>query len=135
MKKVARIIFRIENVFAIIGTVCAILGGTICAIFIPQIADAIQKQAEAGAQGGAVVTGVGFAFAVGYVVGMFVLALFCIAGIIVTAIGIKKIDTAKSKSDILAIAILNVIFGSRVGAVFLFVSRQSEYEQGQTVIE
>ena len=131
MKKAARIVFKVESILFIVGLACTAIAALIVSLFIPQIFEGFKDPNNWHPQPAYVSDETAAAMTALCVSGVYIGLVVCILGTIFTLLGIKKIDTARNKKEIMTIGVLNCIFGSRVGAIFLFVTKQTEWPDGQ----
>ena len=129
MRKAARIIFKVEMiVYIVAAALCGLCGAIFAACYAP-LAKFFEEEGIGASGSGAAIAGTVF---VTIMVSMFFVLTACmIVGAVVCSMGQKKATYAKSKNEVITIGVINCIFGSRVGAIFLFVSRPSEYDAGK----
>lgn len=134
MKKVAKVFLTVCFWLGIVGIILCTIGGVMCLVFYNDILQSIMDNTVVN--GSPITqeqaTGV-LVYAITY---CFVSAVFCIAPVVVCPLTKAKLATAKSFKQMLPWAIINVIFGSKVAAIMLFIMRDRHYaDNSAEVIE
>ena len=130
MKKAARIVFKVEFILYVVALACCAIGAIVVSCFLPQIKEFFLDPTLYNPQPATVTEEQATALTVLTTCWVYIGTVVCLLGVIFTAIGRNKIETARNKNEIMPIGVLNCIFGSRVGAVFLFVTKQTEWPDG-----
>lgn len=130
MKKAARIVFKVEFIVYVVLLALSVCGAIVVSIFLPQIKEFFSDPTHYNPQPATITEEQAVAMTTLVTCWVYILAVVSLLGVIFTAIGRKKIETARNKNEIMVIGVLNCIFGSRVGAVFLFVTKQTEWPDG-----
>ena len=130
MRKAARIIFKVEMIVAIVSFAICLIASFVWWGLSVQIAEAINGNGSWN--GHPMDSEEAKIFTMIFGVMFIVLTILMVPCIVVTAIGAKVAANAKSKNEVITIGVLNCIFGSKVGAIFLFVSRPREYIENNT---
>ena len=130
MKKAARIVFKIENIIYIVCLAIVGIAAIVVSVLFPQILEAFKDPKNWNPQPASIDDDVALAMTLVCTCSVYISLVLLIVGVVVINIGRSKIETARNKKDIITIGVLNCIFGSRLGAIFLFTTKQTEWPDG-----
>ena len=130
MKNAAKIVFRIEKIFAIIGiaslAVCFLVGIVLGVAFLETVFTYVKENVDNIPANITLEVFAGIYW--GALIGSMVVAIpLVIVELIVCNVAVRKIDTCKNKNEMITIGVLNCIFGWKVPGIFIFVSKPREW--------
>lgn len=131
MKNAARIAFKVFLIVYIVVAALGIVGGIIMCIFAPSIYQGFLNPNVWHPTPDVVDESLALFATIAVCASPFLILLGMGVGILLSAIGIKKTDTARKKDDIITIAVLDIIFGGKIGGILLLVTREDEWPDGQ----
>lgn len=134
MKKVAKAFLTVTFWLGIASVILCTICGVLCCVFYNDI---LQQIMDTVVVNETPITQEQATYALIYVITYcFVMAVYSIVPIIICPITKAKLATAKSAKQMLPWAIINVIFGSKVAAIMLFIMRDRHYaNNAEEVIE
>lgn len=130
MKKVAKIFLIVTFWLGFAGLLICLATGVLGLVFSSALIDKIVEENTASSTLTPEELRQAVSIAVYAVCGCFIAgSVWCVAPMVVCPITKNKLEVAKSRKEMIALGVLNVIFGSVVSAVMIFVMPDRYYQK------